>query len=108
MWVVKGALLTFWLVGFGTLLMFYLRVYRGLPSNSAVDARNFGALTIYSVAWWVAVVACVAIGFGLSYRWRGPLGVWVFLAVTDLIPAGALALLLALLAKLHEAVRNTQ
>jgi hypothetical protein len=106
--VVKGALLTLWLVGFGTLLMLCLRIYRGMPSNYGVDGRIFGALTIYSVAWWIAVVACIAFGFGLSYRWRGPLGVWVFLAVTDLIPAGAPALLLALLAKVHEALRNSQ
>jgi hypothetical protein len=108
MWVIKGALLAFWLVGFGTLVMLYLQVYRGMPSNIAIDYRIFGRLTIYSVVWWVAVVACVAVGFGLSFRWRGPLGMWVVLALTDLVPAGALALLLALLAKVHEAVRNSQ
>ena len=108
MWVAKGALLTFWLVGFGTLVMLYLRVYRGMPSNSAVDARVFGFYTVYSVAWWVGAVVCLAIAFGLSYRWKGPVGLWVFLAVTDLIPAGILALFLTLVAKGHEALKNSQ
>jgi hypothetical protein len=105
MWVVKGALLTFWLAGFGTLLMLYLRLYRGLPTNSAIDYRIYGNLTIYSVGWWVAAIVCMAIGFGLSYRWRGPVGLWVFVAVTDLVPAGALALFLVLFVTLRRAVR---
>ncbi|HXM15918.1 MAG TPA: hypothetical protein VN933_11800 [Candidatus Eremiobacteraceae bacterium] len=101
-------MLTFWLVGFGTMVMLYLRIYRGMPSNIAVDYRFFGYLTIRSVAWWVAVGVCIAIGFGVSYWWRGPLSLWVFLAVTDLVPAGALALFVVLLSKAQEAIRSNQ
>ena len=102
MWlvVVKGVLLSFWLVGFGTLLMLYFRLFRGMPTNSAIDYRTFGHLTIYSVAWWVAAAVCIAIGFGLSYWRRGPISFWVFVAVSDLVPGGALALFLVLVANL--------
>jgi hypothetical protein len=44
MWVVEGALLSFWLVGFGTLVMLYLRVFRGVTGIVAIEYRIFGNL----------------------------------------------------------------
>jgi hypothetical protein len=105
MWILKGFLLALWLVGFGTLLTLYLAIYRTLPPNTAVSTSVFGLYTVYSGAWWLGVIACVAVSFAVSNVWTGPRSLWLFLAVTDVIPVGLLALFLTLVAKLHAAAK---
>jgi hypothetical protein len=41
-------------------------------------------------------MACFAIGFVIARAWTGPLGLWIALLVTGLIPAGCLTLFLVL------------
>jgi hypothetical protein len=103
MWIFKGTLLALWLVGFGTLLTLYLAVFRALPNNTAVDATVFALCTIRSAVWWIALVTCFAASIALTRAWKGPLAFWIILAVTGLIPAGALALFVTLFVKAHYA-----
>lgn len=103
MWIAKGTLLALWLFGFGTMALFYSAIYRNLPPNSAVGVSVLTAYTIHNPFWWAALVGCFILGFVIARAWAGPLGLWFALAVTGLIPAGCLALFLALLSKLKQA-----
>jgi hypothetical protein len=103
MWIFKGTLLALWLVGFGTLLTLYLAAFRTLPPHTAVGVSVFAVYTIRSVVWWIALVACFAVSFALTRAWKGPLAFWIILAVTGLIPAGALALFVTLFVRVHYA-----
>jgi len=100
MWIAKGTLLALWLFGFGTMAWLYFAFYRHLPPNSAVDISIFAALTTRNPFWWIALVVCLVLGYGIARSWSGPLTLWIALAVTGLIPAGCLALFLVLAYKL--------
>lgn len=103
MWVLKGSLLALWLFGFGTMALLYFAVYRHMPPNSAVSVHIITFYTTQNPLWWTALVVCLALGFAIARSWRGPLGLWIALAVTGLIPAGFLALFLVLTVKLKQA-----
>lgn len=102
MWIAKGTLLALWLFGFGTMAYFYFAIYRLTPPHSSVDIRVITALTTQNPLWWTAFVVCLVLGFVIARSWRGPLGVWIALFVTGLIPAGCLALFLVLVYKLKQ------
>ena len=102
MWIAKGTLLSLWLFGFGTMAWLYFALYRHLRPNSTVDIRLIAALTTQHPFWWAALVVCLVVGFAIARSWSGPLGVWIALAVTGLIPAGCLALFLVLVYKLKQ------
>ncbi len=102
MWIAKGTLLSLWLFGFGTMAWLYFALYRHLRPNSTVDIRLIAALTIQHPFWWAALVVCFVVGYGIARSWSAPLGVWIALAVTGLIPAGCLALFLVLVYKLKQ------
>jgi len=102
MWIAKGTLLALWLFGFGTMAWLYFSIYRHLPPNSAVDYRSITRLTTQNPFWWMALVVCLAFGYAIARSWSGPLVLWIALLVTGLIPAGSLALFLALLYKLKQ------
>lgn len=107
MWILKGSLLALWLFGFGTMAWLYAEVYRHLGPHSAVSIRLIAALTIQYPFWWAGLVACLVLGYAIARSWPGPLGVWIALAVTGLIPAGLLTLFLVLVYKLkHIAVSS--
>lgn len=106
MWILKGTLLALWLFGFGNLAWLYFTLYRNLPPNSSVDIRIITAFTIQNALWWTALVLCLVLGYAIARTWRGPLGLWIALAVTGLIPAGFLALFLVLLVKLKQAIQG--
>lgn len=106
MWILKGTLLALWLFGFGNMAWLYFGLYRNLPPNSAVDIRIITAFTIQNALWWAALVLCFVIGFAIARTWRGPLGLWIALLVTGLIPAGFLALFLVLVVKLKQAIQG--
>jgi len=103
MWIAKGALLSFWLIGFGTMGWLYASVYRHLPASPAVSAGVLSFHTLRNPIWWAGVVACLIVSFEVAHRWSGPLGVWIALAVTSLVPAGALALFITLFVKVKQA-----
>jgi hypothetical protein len=99
MWVLKGSLLALWLFGFGTMALLYFAVYRNLPPSSAVGVTVITGYTSQNPLWWTALVLCLVLGLAIARSWRGPLGLWIALLVTGLIPAGFLTLFLALLYK---------
>ena len=103
MWIAKGTLLALWLFGFGTMALLYFSIYRHVPPNSAVDVRIITALTMRNALWWTALVLCFVTAFAIARSWSGPLVLWIALFVTGLIPAGSLALFLALVYKLKQA-----
>jgi hypothetical protein len=99
MWIAKATLLALWLFGFGTMFLLYFTIYRHLPPNSAVDVRALTRRTIRNPFWWAALVACLVVGYSVARWWAVPLGLWIALLVTGLIPAGSLALFLLLVYK---------
>jgi hypothetical protein len=102
MWIAKGTLLGLWLAGFGTLALLYFAVYRHLPRNSAVDYRLITRFTTADPFWWVALAGCLAIGYIITRIWAGPLGIWIGLAITGLIPLGFLTMFITLVMKLKQ------
>ena len=102
MWIAKGSLLALWLFGFGTMAYFYIAIYSHMPPNSSVDIRAITALTTLNPLWWAALVLSFVIGIAIARSWPGPLGLWIALLVTGFIPAGCLALFLALVYKLKQ------
>lgn len=103
MWFAKGTLLALWLFGFGTMAYLYVAVFRHTPPNSAVDIRVITGLTIQSPLWWTGLVVCLVLGLAVARSWSGPVGLWITLATTGLIPAGCLALFLVLVYKMKQA-----
>jgi hypothetical protein len=106
MWILKGTLLGLWLFGFGTLARFYFVFLRHLPPNSSVDIRGITGLTTHNPLWWTALVVCLVLGYAIARSWSGPPILWIALLVTGLIPAGFLALFIALLVKLRHATQG--
>jgi hypothetical protein len=104
MWILKGSLLALWLFGFGTMAWLYFAVYRRMPPNSAVSVRVITFYTTMNPLWWTALAVCLVIGYAIARSWSGPVGLWIALAVTGLIPAGFLALFLVLIVKLKQAI----
>jgi hypothetical protein len=102
MWIAKGTLLALWLFGFGTMAMLYFRVFRYLPPSTVVDIRIITAPTTQNPFWWAGLAVCLILGLAIARSWRGPLGLWIALLVTGLIPAGSLALFLVLAYKLKQ------
>jgi hypothetical protein len=76
--------------------------YRNLPPNSAVGATVITGYTSQNPLWWIALALCLVLGLAITRSWRGPLGLWIALAVTGLIPAAFLALFLVLIVKLKQ------
>jgi hypothetical protein len=106
MWIAKGTLLGLWLLGFGTIAIFYFAVFRHLPPNSIVPATILARYTIQSPFWWAVLVACFILGYTIARPWSGPTILWVGLLVTGLIPAGFLALFIFLVYKLNQVNRG--
>jgi hypothetical protein len=99
MWILKSTFLGLWLFGFGTMAYLYLTIFRHMQPHSSVDIRSLGLLTTQNPLWWATLVVCLILGLAITRRWSVPLGLWVAVLVTGLIPAGCLALLLVLLYK---------
>ncbi len=103
MWIAKGTLLALWLFGFGTMAYFYFAIFRHMPRNSAVGMSVITAYTVHNPLWWTALVLCLVLGLAIARSWPGPLGLWIALLVTGLIPAGCLALFLTVVFKMRQA-----
>ena len=102
MWIVKGTFLGTWLFAFGTIAFLYFAIFRNLRPNSAVGLSVIMGLTTQNLLWWIALVACIAIGCALVGSWRGkvPSAPWITLLVTSAIPLGVLGLVILLASKL--------
>jgi hypothetical protein len=104
-WILKGALLSICLFGFGTVVFStsvctVMRPHLShLRPGEAVglDERSIGLLTTLNPLWWTALVVCLVLGLVIARSWRGPLVLWIALLVTGLIPAGLLTLFITVL-----------
>jgi 4-amino-4-deoxy-L-arabinose transferase-like glycosyltransferase len=109
MWILKGTLFWLWLMGFGTIALLYFTIYRNLPPSvgtSRVDIRVFAINTIQNPLWWVALVACFVLSYAITHSCSGSPTLWVALLVTGLVPAGLLALFIAMAVKLKQASQS--
>lgn len=105
MWILKGALLGFWLFAFGTMAFLYFTVFR--PSTPG-RATGLSVITLYTTQnpwWWAALVACMVLGYALVRSWPGKGSVifWVALIATSLVPVGLFGLISILVYKLKDA-----
>jgi hypothetical protein len=103
MWILKGAFLGTWLFGFGTIAYLYFAVYSHLRPNSAVAVSVITSYTTLNPLWWTGLVVCFVLGLAIVRAWSGPLGLWIALLVTGLIPAGLLTVFLVLVYKMKQA-----
>jgi hypothetical protein len=102
MWALKGTFIGISIFGIGaTIFMFLAKRSFGA---STVDIRTMSNATIYSTWFWAAFVACVLIGLAIARSRPGKFSpvFWVVLSVIDLVPAGALSLILLMVFKLKE------
>jgi hypothetical protein len=98
MWIAKGTFLGAWLFSFGTIAFLYLAVLRNRPPHSAVSVNILTSLTTQNAWWWIALVACLALGCAIVRSWplTVPLALWITLLVTSVIPLGLLGLVFAI------------
>lgn len=101
MWIVKGTFLGTWLFSFGTIAFLYFAIYRNLRPNTAVSLHVITSLTTQNPLWWIALVACIALGCALIASWprKVPSVLWITLLVTSVIPLGLLGLVLVIWSK---------
>ena len=102
MWILKGAFLGVWLFGFGTIALLYFGIYRHLSPHSAVGLSAITAYTSRNPLWWAALAVCLVLGLAIARSWSGPVGLWIALLVTGLVPAGCVTLFLVLAYKLKQ------
>lgn len=104
MWIVKGILLGAWLFSFGWL--FYLvRLYLLAQKLSAGKGPGmFGIellLPVSTLSFWLWLVAWLAIGLATARSFPIRPILWITMAVTELVPAGLLAMFLVLMSRLR-------
>jgi len=70
----------------------------------AIDIRTIAVLTTQNVWFWIAGVACLAIGLAITATWGGKFSpvFWVLVALADVVPVAALGIFLVLVQKLHQ------
>jgi hypothetical protein len=103
--IVKSLFLSIWLLSFGTIGYLYFALIRKLPSGTAISSGVYARYTVFSPVWWIGLVLCLALGFGIVGRVHVKPIIWVALVVTELLPVGVLSLFLILLVKVKEAAR---
>ncbi len=100
MWILKGTLLGLWLFGFGSLFYLYLTIFRPLRPHTATSFSLLTGQRIHNPLWWAALVVCLVLGYAIAHRWSGPPILWIAFLLTGLVPAGYLALVIMIAAKL--------
>jgi hypothetical protein len=70
----------------------------------SIDIRTLAVMTTQNVWFWIAGVACIAIGLAVAVSWPGKFSpvFWVLLALADVIPVAALGIFLAVVQRLHQ------
>jgi len=84
----------------------YFAIFRDLPSNFAVDIRLVTWYTTRNPALWTALVVCLALGYAVVRSLSAPVILWVVVLVTGLVPAGFVALFVALALRLRHVSEN--
>jgi hypothetical protein len=76
------------------------------PAGQAfsIDVRTIASMTMQNMWFWVAGVACLAIGLAITVSWGGKFSpvFWVLVALADVLPVAALGIFLVLVQKLHQ------
>jgi hypothetical protein len=62
----------------------------------SIDIRTIASMTTQNSWFWVAGVACLAIGLAVAASWPGKFfpGFWILLGLADLVPATVLGIFL--------------
>lgn len=110
---IKGIILgaSLFTIGVFVFLMAALRMRGPLfaPPGQAysIDIRTIASMTTGNVWFWVAGVACIAIGLAVAVSWPGKFSpvFWILVALADVIPVTALGIFLALVQRLQAAGR---
>jgi hypothetical protein len=103
--IAKSLFLGVWLFSFGTIGYLYLALIRKLPSGTAISSGVYARYTVFNAVWWIGLVLCLALGFGIVRRLHVKPIIWVALVVTEKFPVGILSLFLILMIKAREAAR---
>lgn len=104
MWIAKGTLLGIWLFSFGMLGYSFWSSHR-IPGQSGMFDIRLYAMAFSNPSFWLALVACLAIGLIIARSWPGKPILWIGLAITELVPVGFVVLILVLVAKLKAMAR---
>ncbi|SRR5712692_1717231 len=110
---VKGIILgaSVFAVGVFVFLVAFLRksgpLFAGPGQAFAIDPRTIAHLTTQNLWFWIAGVACIAIGLAVAASWPGKFSpvFWILLALADVAPATALGIFLVLIQRLQAAGR---
>jgi hypothetical protein len=106
---IKGIILgvSMFAIGVFVFLVMFLRrsgpLLAGPGQAWSIDPRTIAHLTTQNLWFWIAGVACVAIGMAIVASWPGKFSsaFWILLGVVDLAPATALGIFLMLVQKLQ-------
>lgn len=102
MWIAKGILLGVRLFSFGW-LFYFVRLFllvQKLSAGRGSGSGMFGPellLPVSSLFFWLWLVAWPAFGLAVARSWPIKPILWIPLAVTEIIPAGLLTLILVLM-----------
>lgn len=69
MWLLKGSLLGVGLFVVGTLLFMFRLVAASSGPNTAIGLTVITGTTIHNPWFWVAFVACIALGLAITASW---------------------------------------
>jgi hypothetical protein len=104
MWIAKGILLGVWLFSFGW-LSYLVRLYLiGQKFSAGRGPGMFGIellLPVSTLSFWLWLVAWLAIGLATARSFPVKPILWTMMAVTELVPAGLLAMILVLMSRLR-------
>ncbi len=110
---IKGIILgaSLFAIGVFVFLMAALRMRGPLlagPGQAySIDVRTLAFMTTQNLWFWIAGVACLAIGLAVAASWPGKFSpvFWILLALADVVPATALGIFLVLIQRLQAAGR---
>ena len=82
-------------------------LFAGPGQGFSIDPRTIAHLTTQNLWFWIAGVACLAIGLAVAASWPGKFSpvFWILLALADVVPVTALGIFLVLIQRLQAAGR---
>jgi hypothetical protein len=108
MWV-KGIILglSFFVIGVFVFLFAAIRmrgsVLTGPGQAYSIDVRTIEFMTTQNVWFWIAGVACIALGLAVAASWPGRFSpvFWILVALADVVPVGLLTLFCVMLSRMR-------
>jgi hypothetical protein len=113
MWIVKGTFLglSFFVIGVFVFLVAALSLRGPLlagPGQAySIDVRTIAFMTTHNIWFWIAGVACIALGLAIAASWPGKFSpvFWILMGLADVVPVAALGIFLMLVQRLQAAGR---